>query len=84
MKTAKRLILAAIIAASLIQAATETVYFSENGKTYHSSTKCVSLRRTKEPLHAEREEAEKHGLRPCAICYREHAAKKEGKNGWAK
>lgn len=47
----------------------EQVYFTAHGKTYH---KIVHWSHAKVVYHAERSEAEKHGLHPCAVCYRVH------------
>lgn len=93
----RRTLLTLILAASSLLA--ETVYFTPNGKKFHTSEHCMSLFRTRleesggrpanprldnRPLlHAERVDAEKHGLVVCGICNRAKKAKAEAKNAWA-
>ena len=80
MTTFKRILAAAVLVTALHG---ETVYFSARGKDFHKDEKCISLARSKGLLHAERKQAEEHGLKPCGICYREKKAGKAERNGWA-
>lgn len=79
----KTLIVAMLALASIANAG--TVYFSEHGKTFHTSEKCMSLARTKRVLHSDEADAIAHGLKACGICHR--AAKgsktKTGNGAWA-
>jgi hypothetical protein len=76
---------ATLLAASL---SAETVTFTAHGKTFHKDEKCMSLSRANKDkfLHADRAEAEKHGLKACGICYRTPSTSKKSatNNDWAK
>jgi len=73
-------LIAFVLASGMLLA--ETVYFSPNGKTYHASSQCEHLSKTKNVLHADRKDAEQHELKPCAICYKSKSTK-GAKNAWA-
>jgi hypothetical protein len=80
----KRMVLVGVLAfASIAHAG--TVYFSEHGKTFHTSEKCMSLARTKRVLHAEEADAVAHGLKACGICQRAKKSNKTktGNGAWA-
>jgi hypothetical protein len=55
------LLLASVLSAEFITA---------KGKSYHKTTKCMSLARTKEPKEVTVAQAEAKGLKACGICYR--------------
>jgi hypothetical protein len=78
-------LLAATVWLAILGGASLPVLFTPNGKTYHANAKCVSLARSKAILKAPEEDAKKHGLTPCAICYRPKAVKTRaaGRNAWA-
>lgn len=76
-----KLTVATILMAAAMRA--ETVWFAPNGKTFHASEQCMTLARSKTKLHADKAEAEKHGLKPCGICNRAKKAPKADKNSWA-
>lgn len=74
----KVLVLAVLMSVS---AFAETVYFSAKGKTFHKK-ECYHLKRSKEVLHSEQVEAEKHGLKKCMQF--DGSSKKASSNGaWA-
>lgn len=75
---------AAITLALAIGAQAETVYLSAHGKAYHARQSCMALSHTSNVLQAERKDAEAHGLKPCAICYRPAKAKRPDNGSWAK
>ena len=73
-----------LLALAATAAAPETVWFAARGKTFHKSADCMVLSRTVDKFHADRKEAESHGLRPCAICYRAKKAAKGDNAAWGK
>ena len=78
----KRLLATILLAGTLCA---ETVYFTPAGKTYHAATACTALARSRNVLHADKADAEKHGLTPCKRCYRTAKPKTvTGNATWAK
>jgi len=62
---------------------TQTVFFSEHGKTYHAKTTCFALSRTTEVFQSTLKDAEAHGLKQCHICFRTRKTQPSAQD-WAK
>ena len=77
----KALVVMALLVLSSLSLNAETVYFAAHGKTFHTSSHCAALARSKSVLSADDSEAIKHGLTPCSKC---HHVKSTGNGAWAK
>lgn len=83
----RRLLTKYVAAAVLtLVAHAQTVYFTPNGKTFHTSKDCIALTRSKTIMEADQKEAKAHGLKACGICQRRKstAAKATTANSFGK
>jgi hypothetical protein len=54
----------------ILAATMNAEFVTAKGKSYHKTTKCMSLARTKAPAEVTLAQAEAKNLKPCGICYR--------------
>jgi hypothetical protein len=74
-----------LVLAAATALSAQTVYLTPKGKTYHEVKTCMALSHSDKILTATKQEAEKHGLKACAIEARRSRTKKAGNNeSWAK